>query len=289
MKKLYIVVFVLMALFSGIVILNFNYDFTNLSSNKNCSHINLKLINKKETSCSEAGYTGDLFCPDCKKIISEGKIVPMIEHETEIRNQLEPTITNDGYTGDVYCKKCGNLIDPGNKISKLGIEYTLKDGSKVILSKDQNIGLYTMSLYGKKTEHQHENIEKQIFDKVNYERQKAGVPILRWSEEAYYFTKIRAEETIELFSHTRPNGTEWHTVYTDNNVVLDAILGENLAKGIGISLDKIAEVDMKGLMNSPTHKENILKEKYKYVSIAVVSYFDEFDRLCHYVAQNFIS
>ena len=122
-------------------------------------HVNKITKFAKEVSCKSEGYTGDVYCQDCGKLIEEGKILPKTEHTwnageitqaatctgegiktftciscgtirtevipatghgiTEIRNVKEATYTEEGYTGDTYCTVCGQKIGFGSTIAKL--------------------------------------------------------------------------------------------------------------------------------------------------------------------------
>ena len=47
------------------------------------------LVNKKEATCNEPGYTGDLVCSVCERLLEEGTVIPAHEHETEWKNDEE--------------------------------------------------------------------------------------------------------------------------------------------------------------------------------------------------------
>ena len=69
---------------------------------------------------------------------------------------------------------------------------------------------------------------------------------------------VRAREIVELFSHTRPDGSSWSTVSSKVN-------GENIAMGY-----RTADAVMAGWMNSEGHRENILRSSFG--SIGVCAY-----------------
>lgn len=97
-----------------------------------------------------------------------------------------------------------------------------------------------------------------VYEKLNQERKAIGLPELVWDDELAEAAEIRAEEIAVVFSHTRPDGSEW---WTTNE---KAVYGENLAKGY-----QSAEEVMKAWMASPEHKDNILYPSYKKIGIAV--------------------
>lgn len=142
-------------------------------------HVNKITKFAKEVSCKSEGYTGDVYCQDCGKLIEEGKILPKTEHTwnageitqaatctgegiktftciscgtirtevipatghgiTEIRNVKEATYTEEGYTGDTYCTVCGQKIGFGSTIAKLEQQKLIS--GKIIKDKTTN-GVY---------------------------------------------------------------------------------------------------------------------------------------------------
>lgn len=88
---------------------------------------------------------------------------------------------------------------------------------------------------------------KAAFDIVNAKRQEAGLGTLTWNSGLEQASAVRAIEAAQVFSHTRPNGSDWWTV--NSNIMY----GENLAKGYAS-----ADSAVKAWMDSPTHKANIM-------------------------------
>ena len=74
----------------------------------------------KVATCTEKGE--DLYtCTICGK--TETREVPMVAHETELRNYKAATCTEDGYTGDETCINCGKVISKGKKTYATGHSY----------------------------------------------------------------------------------------------------------------------------------------------------------------------
>ena len=108
-------------------------------------------------------------------------------------------------------------------------------------------------------------MEMEILEIINKHRAEAGVHPLEFGYFYYDCARIRAEEGDRFFSHTRPNGAAWQSVlreYGINNTIRYS--GENIAQ-----FYPDAESVMIDFMNSPGHRENILREKFDYVAIAV--------------------
>ncbi len=78
-----------------------------------CSHPSTSLIDEKTATCTSDGYTGDICCDECGKILSYGEQIHMIDHsfkktgETEDGMQ-EETCTVCGFTRTVP-KEAKNL------------------------------------------------------------------------------------------------------------------------------------------------------------------------------------
>lgn len=48
-----------------------------------CDHPGTKLVGQVDSTCTNEGYTGDLVCEHCGKVIEEGKRVPKAPHNFE--------------------------------------------------------------------------------------------------------------------------------------------------------------------------------------------------------------
>lgn len=98
----------------------------------------------------------------------------------------------------------------------------------------------------------------EVFAKVNQARLEIGLSELVWSDELAAAAEVRAQEIHQTFSHTRPDGSPWWTVDSEN------IYGENIAKGY-----QSADSVVTAWMESSDHKENILYSGFETIGIAV--------------------
>ncbi|MBT9697411.1 transglutaminase-like domain-containing protein [Eubacterium ventriosum] len=90
----------------------------------------------KAATCTEKGE--DLYtCTICGK--TETREVPMVAHETELRNYKAATCTEDGYTGDETCINCGKVISKGKKTYATGHSYV--DTLETVYETDMSMGL----------------------------------------------------------------------------------------------------------------------------------------------------
>ncbi len=103
----------------------------------------------------------------------------------------------------------------------------------------------------------------QVLQIVNQERAKAGLPALTTNKTLQAAANKRAQETVQSFSHTRPDGSSCFTVLNDYGISYRSA-GENIAYGQRTP----AEV-MNAWMNSPGHRANILKSGFGKVGIGV--------------------
>ncbi|MDR7071229.1 CAP domain-containing protein [Fictibacillus barbaricus] len=107
--------------------------------------------------------------------------------------------------------------------------------------------------------------EKQMLDKVNQERQKAGVPALTADPELTKMARVKAKDMIDnnYFDHNSPKyGSPFDMMKTFGIEYNTA--GENLAGNQTVDAAHTA------LMNSQGHRENILKSDYTKVGIGIV-------------------
>ena len=106
----------------------------------------------------------------------------------------------------------------------------------------------------------------EVLTILNRERTKAGLEPLKGNDTLNEVAKLRAKEITEKFSHTRPDGSDCFTAINGFDLNYK-MLGENIAYGYQNPTDV-----MDGWMNSPGHRENILKEDYDSVGIACYNY-----------------
>ena len=108
-------------------------------------------------------------------------------------------------------------------------------------------------------------MEEKIIALVNTEREKAGVAPLKIADRFYNETLLRTNECLEKWSHTRPNGKDCYTVYTNPYQYNIKMIGENLGKSF-----KTPEQIMEALMNSEGHRENILNKNFTHICVAII-------------------
>ena len=83
-------------------------------------HTETETVNAKAATCTEDGYTGDVVCKACGKVITKGEVIPCLGHKIELVGAKAATCTEDGYTGDEVCTVCGEIVKKGEVIPALG-------------------------------------------------------------------------------------------------------------------------------------------------------------------------
>lgn len=102
---------------------------------------------------------------------------------------------------------------------------------------------------------------QQVVDLVNVERAKEGLSALNLDETVTEAANVRAIEIQSSFSHTRPDGSNFNTVLTQQGVTYRSA-GENIAYG-----QRTPEEVVTGWMNSAGHRANIMSENFKNIGI----------------------
>lgn len=148
-----------------------------------------------------------------------------------------------------------NVSKPGDGAAQENVSEAEKDASPEENSGSEEETVQTVS--GNAAEGLSEEAN-EVLAKVNQARLEIGLSELVWSDELAAAAEIRAQEIHQAFSHTRPDGSPWWTVDSEN------IYGENIAKGYQ-SADSVVEA----WMESTDHKENILYSGFETIGIAV--------------------
>lgn len=99
---------------------------------------------------------------------------------------------------------------------------------------------------------------------INQERGKAGLHTLAVSDKLMQAARIRANECAEWeFSHTRPDGTSYSTVFID--VALPSGGGEIIAASTEGVVGPVVEAWVK----SPGHYKTMMKDNYNFMGIGI--------------------
>ena len=80
------------------------------------NHVNTIIINKKKATCTEEGYTGDLYCKDCRTTIRTGSSISAKGHTWgQWKTTKKATCTEAGIETH-ECRKCGKTEERETKV-----------------------------------------------------------------------------------------------------------------------------------------------------------------------------
>ncbi|HEY9881320.1 MAG TPA: CAP domain-containing protein [Leptolyngbyaceae cyanobacterium] len=111
-------------------------------------------------------------------------------------------------------------------------------------------------------------MEAQVFAQINTIRQQQGLSELRQNDKLAQVARDYSRRMAEgdFFAHTSPQGdTMVERVHAAG--IFYFMLGENLFTSTNIP--QPANAAVKGWMNSPGHRENILRQEYRETGIGV--------------------
>ena len=84
------------------------------------NHSLTKVINNKDATCTEDGYTGDTVCAICGKEITKGEVIPAKGHTEVIDPAVAPTCTEPGKTEGKHCSVCNTVLVEQEEIPAKG-------------------------------------------------------------------------------------------------------------------------------------------------------------------------
>ena len=105
---------------------------------------------------------------------------------------------------------------------------------------------------------------EEVHRLTNVERTNAGLPQFGRNQPLIQTAVVRANEIIQYFSHTRPDGRSCFTAFEENHVEYRHA-GENLAAG-----QRSAAEAVQSWMDSQGHRENIMNRDFGQMGVGVV-------------------
>lgn len=110
-----------------------------------------------------------------------------------------------------------------------------------------------------------------LLEAMNQERVTRGLVPLAPAADLAVIAEMRAQDmsTNGYFAHVSPTGTSWLTLLSSTNTRVSGG-GENLARVSGDAQRSVA-VASSALMNSPTHRQNILNASFDEVGVAALT------------------
>ena len=114
---------------------------------------------------------------------------------------------------------------------------------------------------------------ERVWEIVNEERIKEGITPMYFNPQLNYVANIRAGEIINNSGHTRPDGTQWHTVFGENNISIGNA-GENIL--FMTNMFPVADVAMSAWMGSQIHHDNIMNSGFTNIGVGVAKEGDSY-------------
>lgn len=227
----------------------------NKGLNDTIPSIDSKTSKKAESSSSKSNIdsdTKDVFSEDVKTLIIN--VIPM-SSKTIIDPELpkgSQKVDNgqEGYTEQLV----KNIFQNGVLISTEVVSET-------------HVPMVPETLYiGSKESSQPYNHDlknsKELLSLMNESRKKLNRDPLIWNDELHKAALVRAEELMDSFSHSRPNGEEFYTVN-------ELVYGENIAWNYGTAVNF-----NQGWTKSQGHHENRTKQSWKIYGAAIIELSD---------------
>ena len=108
-----------------------------------------------------------------------------------------------------------------------------------------------------------DGLAAELLKQINQKRTANGLSTLSYSADLQASADIRAKESVQNFSHLRPDGRGCETAVTVDYTVT----GENLIQVT--SEFATADIMMDTWMNSPTHRNNILLPSFTKMAVGI--------------------
>lgn len=180
---------------------------------------------------------------------------------TRVQNDLAPI--PDGTVADTHLSPLSMSID-GQTVALTACEI---DGYNYLKLRDLGQALNFPVDYDETSRTiligSHATPAQAVWALVNQERAAQGLDPLTLDETLCQAAEIRAQELTTYFSHDRPDGSSCFTVLNEVGISSYHAAGENIA----IRYTDATSV-VKGWMESPGHRENILSADYSRIGIA---------------------
>ena len=88
-----------------------------------CAHEKTHREGRTLSDCTEGGYTGDVICDTCGKLVEQGQTLEPGEHTVEVVDAREANCYIEGKTGEEKCSVCDKVLKENEVIPKLEHKY----------------------------------------------------------------------------------------------------------------------------------------------------------------------
>ena len=88
-----------------------------------CAHEKTHREGRTLSDCTEGGYTGDVICDTCGKLVGQGQNLEPGEHTVKVVDARETNCYIEGKTGEEKCSVCDKVLKENKVIPKLEHKY----------------------------------------------------------------------------------------------------------------------------------------------------------------------
>jgi uncharacterized protein YkwD len=115
-------------------------------------------------------------------------------------------------------------------------------------------------------------VEQALLDVTNADRASNGLPALEFDPDTLTIARVRAQAQLRTGSltHYDPRGALAFVQLLDGAGVPYGLAGENLARATTSGDDTVPRIQA-ALMKSPTHRKNILEQRFRRAAIGAAT------------------
>lgn len=170
------------------------------------------------------------------------------------------TVEVDGDTVTITPEKSGTVTITASRTNRDPVSATVKvTATPPIVLPDVDTETYAKDA-------------AEIIRLTNEYRKANGLSALAHVELLDIPATLRAEEAGEVWSHTRPDGTNFHTVFAQCGLKYTAY-GENL---FAVNAEYTPAQVLEEWQDSPAHNENLLRENFNGIGVGVAKVKGEY-------------
>lgn len=164
-----------------------------------------------------------------------------------------------------------NLPSVSERLSHFPDWFTEEPADEEMDEESAESSITTRQAQSENTEVDYGVVEAAILESLNELRVEQDLNPLTANDELREAATIRAIETEELFSHTRPDGSDAFTVFEEDDITYNyQLVGENLGMATNyLEEQEMADLLFNGWVESEGHYENMIRPEYQEVGIGV--------------------
>lgn len=257
--------------------LTFSYDKTLVEVTQNAG--NLKITGLKpgttaiKISCTASGYLENTMEITATVPTEKIEIIPQ-KTQVSLMQSAKTTVdvTVKPKDAEVTVNSSDETVAKASYVDGKLTIIGVKSGQAVITIKASQEGLNTVSTtipVSVRTKADvdtstYASVVDEIISLTNAQRQANGLNPLTHLPSVDVAATIRAQESTQVWSHTRPDGSNFSTVFEDVGLNYSG-MGENLGNVDALNAEKVVEA----WMASTGHKENILNEQFTGIGVGI--------------------